>query len=134
MKSFPCFGGLPGSKHMATLLPSLPNSRITMNAWKPIAFLTTAGLVASVGYQTAHAQASIGSCGNQQHMLAAAKALYSTRDAMTQAVQELTQTPDNKGAWRNDAVSAANTAKADIAKAILATEKGCAYANAHPGG
>lgn len=88
-----------------------------MNVWKPIAIVMTAGLVASIGYQTASAQANIGNCHNQGNMLAAAKSLYAARDSLAKAEH-------NKGGWRDRAIDA-------VGKAIHETEAGCAFADAH---
>ena len=94
-----------------------PSEDILMNVWKPLAICTTVALVASIGYQTAQAQSNIGNCKNQPNMLAAAKALYTARDALNTAEH-------NKGGWRDRAITATGNA-------IKETENGCASADIH---
>jgi hypothetical protein len=82
-----------------------------MNVWKPIALVATAGLVASVGIQVAHA----GVCHDQPNMAAAAASLKAARASLEKAEH-------NKGGWRVAAIEATD-------KAIAETDRGCAFAD-----
>ncbi|HEY6461436.1 MAG TPA: hypothetical protein VIY73_14820 [Polyangiaceae bacterium] len=94
-----------------------------MNVWKPIALCLAAGLVISVGIQSAHATnspdpqpvAPNGPCFDQPHMAAA-------KGALENAVRELGSAEHNKGGWRV-------TAQQNAAAALAATNQGCSTAN-----
>lgn len=85
-----------------------------MNLWKPIALVSIAGFVASVGTQMSSAA---GACNNQPNMAAAAAALKSARASLERAEHD-------KGGWRGKAIQATTTA-------IAETDRGCAYADTH---
>ena len=85
-----------------------------MNLWKPIALCSIAGLVVSLGMQTASAA---GACHDQPNMAAAGKALRAARASLEKAEH-------NKGGWRAAAIEATN-------KAIAETDRGCAFADTH---
>jgi len=85
-----------------------------MNVWKPIAMLSIAAFVGSVGVQAAMAD---GACHNQPNMEAARQALKSARAALDRAEH-------NKGGWRDRAIGAADNG-------IRETQAGCAYADTH---
>jgi hypothetical protein len=82
-----------------------------MNIWKPIALCSVAGLVASVGLQTAQAADM---CHGQKHMQAAL-------DAFKAARAELDHAEHDKDHWRDRAITAADAA-------IKETNAGCAAA------
>jgi hypothetical protein len=84
-----------------------------MNHWKPIALLSIAGLVSSVGAQVAAA----GVCHDQPNMASAAASLKAARASLDKAEH-------NKGGWREAAIEATN-------KAIAETDRGCAFADTH---
>ena len=94
-----------------------------MNVWKPIAIVATAGLIASIGIQTAHAtqatdpqpQTLTGPCFDQPNM-AAAKSNLET------ALTYLQRAEHNKGGWREAAIASTQTA-------IARTNEGCRVAN-----
>jgi hypothetical protein len=88
-----------------------------MNVWKPIALVLAAGLVVSVGAQTASAQANAANCHNQPNMMAALGGFKTARAALERAEH-------NKGGWRERAKVAADNA-------IKETETGCAFADTH---
>ena len=85
-----------------------------MNYWKPVALLSIAGLVASVGLQTARAA---GVCHDQPNMAAALTSLRAARASLEKAEH-------NKGGWRVKAIEATDTA-------IKETDRGCAFADTH---
>jgi hypothetical protein len=85
-----------------------------MNLWKPIALLSTAGLVLSVGTQMSSAA---GVCHDQPNMAAANQALHAARTSLDKAEH-------NKGGWRVAAIEATN-------KAIAESDRGCAFADTH---
>ena len=85
-----------------------------MNLWKPIALLSIAGLVASVGVQSAKAD---GACHNQPNMQAAL-------DHLKRARASLDKAEHNKGGWRDRAITATDNA---IREAV----KGCEFADTH---
>ena len=85
-----------------------------MNLWKPIALLSIAGLVASVGVRTASAE---GACHNQPNMQAALEHLRGARASLDRAEH-------NKGGWRDRAIAATDNA---IKEAV----KGCEFADTH---
>jgi hypothetical protein len=94
-----------------------------MNVWKPIALCLAAGLVASIGVQTASASWNpspqptlAGPCGANQPNMAAAHA------SLTTAIGYLNKAEHNKGGWRLAALNAANSA-------LSQTATGCAFAN-----
>ena len=84
-----------------------------MNYWKPVALLSIAGLIASVGIQTASAAGGV--CHDQPNMAAALASLRSARTSLEKAEH-------NKGGWRDRAITATTTA-------IKETENGCAVAD-----
>jgi len=93
-----------------------------MNIWKPIALCLAAGLVASIGIQTASADRNpdppptlAGPCFNQINMANALNSLNS-------AAQSLGKAEHNKGGWRVTAINSTNAA-------IAATTQGCSSAN-----
>jgi len=93
-----------------------------MNVWKPVAVFFAAGLVASIGVQTASANKNpdpvpslTGPCHDQPHM---AQALGDLEQAKTQ----LQQAEHNKNGWRDTALQAVNSA-------ISQTQTGCNSAN-----
>ena len=94
-----------------------------MNVWKPIALCCAAGLVASIGIQTASANKNpspepdgvAGPCFDQ-HNMAAAKA------SLESAIGSLKVAEHNKGGWRDTAITAAGNA-------LAATNQGCMVAN-----
>jgi hypothetical protein len=86
-----------------------------MNYWKPVALLSIAGLIASVGLQTASAAG--GPCHDQPNMAAALASLRSARTSLEKAEH-------NKGGWRVKAIEATELA-------IKETDRGCAFADAH---
>jgi hypothetical protein len=91
-----------------------------MNVWKISAIVLGAGLVASIGMQTAWADRTTrtgGECRNQPNMQAALDGLRAARASLDRAEH-------NKGGWRDEAIERTNGA-------IKATEKGCAYADTH---
>jgi hypothetical protein len=83
-----------------------------MNYWKPVALLSIAGLVASIGVHTADAA---GVCHDQPNMAAAVQSLRAARASLEKAEH-------NKGGWRVKAIEAT-----DIA--IKETDRGCAFAD-----
>jgi hypothetical protein len=85
-----------------------------MNLWKPIALLSIAGLILSVGAQMSSAA---GVCHDQPNMAAAAASLKAARASLDKAEH-------NKGGWRVAAIEATN-------KAITETDRGCAFADTH---
>jgi hypothetical protein len=85
-----------------------------MNYWKPTALLSIAGLVASVGAQTASAA---GVCHDQPNMAAALSSLRAARASLEKAEH-------NKGGWRVKAIEAADAA-------IRETDRGCNFADSH---
>ena len=85
-----------------------------MNLWKPIALLSTAGLVLSVATQMSSAA---GVCHDQPNMAAANQALHAARASLDKAEH-------NKGGWRVAAIEATN-------KAIVESDRGCAFADTH---
>jgi hypothetical protein len=86
-----------------------------MNYWKPIALCSIAGLVVSLGVQTAHATDA--ACHGQTNMAAAAKLLRDARAALDKAEH-------NKGGWRAAAIQATDNA-------IKETDRGCQFADTH---
>jgi hypothetical protein len=85
-----------------------------MNLWKPIALCSIAGLALSVGTQISSAS---GVCHDQPNMAAANQSLHSARASLDKAEQ-------NKGGWRDAAIAATN-------KAIVESDRGCAFADTH---
>jgi hypothetical protein len=85
-----------------------------LNLWKPIALVSIAGLVFSVG---AHVASAAGVCHDQPNMAAALTSLRAARASLDKAEH-------NKNGWRAAAVEA-------TAKAIAETERGCAFADTH---
>jgi len=92
-----------------------------MNAWKPLALLSTAAFVLTVGYQAASASSSHGAvpavAGNQPNMEAALAKLQEARGFLDKAEHD-------KGGWRTAAIGATDTA-------IRETKRGIAFANTH---
>jgi hypothetical protein len=91
-----------------------------MNVWKISAIVLGAGLVASIGMQTAWADRASrtgGECRNQVHMQAAL-------DRLREARGQLGQAEHDKGGWRTAAIGATDNA-------INETLKGCAFADTH---
>lgn len=94
-----------------------------MNVWKPIAIIATAGLVASIGIQTAHANkpsdpqpsTMTGPCFDQPNMAAA-------KTNLENALTYLNRAEHNKGGWRDAAVQSTQTA-------IARTNEACRVAN-----
>ena len=95
-----------------------------MNVWKPIAIVATAGLIASIGIQSAHAtkpptdqepQTLTGPCFDQPNMAAAKSNLES-------ALVYLQRSEHNKGGWREAAIQSTQ-------QAIARTNEGCRQAN-----
>jgi hypothetical protein len=94
-----------------------------MNFWKPVAIVTTVGLIASIGIQAAHATKSSdpqpstlsGPCFDQPNM-AAAKSNLET------ALTYLNRAEHNKGGWRDAAI-------ASTQNAIGRTNEACRVAN-----
>ena len=93
-----------------------------MNLWKPVALLSIAGLVSSVGLQLAAAapadartEVGAGVCHDQPHMAAAVASLKEAR-------AQLEKAEHNKGGWRVKAIEATNAA-------IVEADKGCAFAD-----
>ena len=87
-----------------------------MNASKAAALLLLAGTVTVVGYRAAHAQGAA-ACFNQPNMNNALNELRNARGALERAAE-------NKGGWRVAALRWTD-------KAIVETERGCAFANTH---
>ena len=85
-----------------------------MNLWKPIALCSIAGLVLSVGTQISSAA---GVCHDQANMAAANQSLHAAKASLDKAEH-------NKGGWRVAAIEAVN-------KAIVETDRGCAFADTH---
>jgi hypothetical protein len=92
-----------------------------MNPWKPLALCLAAGLVASIGIQTASANKNpdpppslTGPCHDQPHMASALSQLEGAKGALGGAEH-------NKGGWRDAAMQAVSTA-------ISQTQTGCNYA------
>jgi hypothetical protein len=85
-----------------------------MNVWKPIALCSIAALVISIGTQVSSAS---GVCHDQPNMAAANAALHSARASLDRAEHD-------KGGWRTAAIEATN-------KAIVESDRGCAFANGH---
>jgi hypothetical protein len=99
----------------------LPLRRNNMNPWKPIALCLAAGLVASIGIQTASANKNpdpepslTGPCHDQPHMASALGSLEAAKSALGQAEHD-------KGGWREAALQGTNTA-------ISQTQTGCNFA------
>jgi hypothetical protein len=92
-----------------------------MNVWKPLAITAISALTLVVGFQAALASGSAppqaGLCHDQAHMAAALSGLRAARASLDGAEH-------NKGGWRGNAITAANTA-------IAETERGCAFADTH---
>jgi hypothetical protein len=91
-----------------------------MNVWKPLAIASVSMLTLVVGYQAASAGSpppQAGLCHDQPNMAAALGALRSARGLLDKAEH-------NKGGWRTNAITAANTAVAEA-------ERGCAFADTH---
>jgi hypothetical protein len=93
-----------------------------MNVWKPISICLAAGLIASIGVQTASANRNpdpppslTGPCFDQPHMAAA-------KGYIESAIGELNKAEHNKGGWRERATAAANKAHDEI-------NNGCNVAN-----
>jgi hypothetical protein len=84
-----------------------------MSAWKPIALLSTSGLALTIGIQIATA----GPCHDQRNMADAVLRLKEAKAALERAEH-------NKGGWRVAAIEAIN-------KAIVETDRGCAFADEH---
>lgn len=92
-----------------------------MNVWKPIALLSVAGLVVSVGVQAAHAAGSSssvpsvagGECRGQEHMAQAQRDLKAARNSLERAEHD-------KGGWRAAAIQSTD-------QAIRETDRGCAF-------
>ena len=87
-----------------------------MNVWKPIAIVLGAALVASVGLQTASAQNNT-ACKGQPNMANALSSLQAAKASLEKAEQ-------NKGGWRDAALTATKTA-------IAQTQTGCGFADGH---
>jgi len=92
-----------------------------MNPWKPIALCFAAGLVASIGMQTASAnrnpdpQPSLtGPCFDQPNMAAA-------KGHLENALASLNRAEHNKNGWRAAAITATQTA-------LNQTNTGCSSA------
>ena len=92
-----------------------------MNPWKPIALCLAAGLVASIGIQTASANKNpdptpslTGPCHDQVHMATALSSLETAKNALQNAEHD-------KGGWREAALQGTNTA-------ISQTQTGCNFA------
>ncbi|HEY1695102.1 MAG TPA: hypothetical protein VGG39_23200 [Polyangiaceae bacterium] len=92
-----------------------------MNVWKPLAIFAVAGLVASVGIQTASANHDpdpqptlTGPCHDQPNMAAALGSLNAAKSSLERAEH-------NKGGWRLAALNATNNA-------ISQTQTGCSAA------
>jgi hypothetical protein len=85
-----------------------------MNYWKPIALCSIAGLVTTLGIQTAKAGAS--ACHDQPNMAAALKALKEARASLDKA-------ENNKGGWRVRAIEGTE-------KALKETDTACGVADA----
>jgi hypothetical protein len=83
-----------------------------MNYWKPIALLSIAGLVASIGIHTASAG---GVCNDQPNMASALSGLRAARASLEKAEH-------NKGGWRVKAIEATELA-------IRETDRGCNFAD-----
>ena len=84
-----------------------------MNYWKPLALCSIAGLVTTLGLQTANA--GNGPCHDQPNMAAALKSLREARASLEKAEH-------NKGGWRVAAIAATDTA-------IKETDRGCNVAD-----
>jgi hypothetical protein len=82
-----------------------------MNVWKVTSLCLAAGLVTSIGMQTAWA----GACFDQPNMIAA-------KDSLLSAKASLEKAEHNKGGWRDAALKATNAAIAEVTR-------GCAVAN-----
>jgi hypothetical protein len=95
----------------------LPKKEPTMNVWKIAAITLGAGLIASIGLQTASAQSNAANCHNQPNMAAALNSLQA-------AATSLGKAEHNKGGWRDRAIAATNNA-------IKETTNGCAFADSH---
>jgi len=83
-----------------------------MNLWKPVALCSIAGLVVSIGIQTARAEGGV--CHGQVNMAAALNGLKAVKTSLGKAEHD-------KGGWREKAVTAVNTA-------LTETQAGCAAA------
>jgi hypothetical protein len=86
-----------------------------MNAWKSIAAISTAGLVASIGAQVASAGPNTDECRDQPNMMAA-------ESDLTAALAALGKAERNKGGWLPEATTHTKAA-------LAAVEKGCAAAD-----
>ena len=84
-----------------------------MNVWKPIAIVSSLGLVLSLGVQIAQA----GVCHDQPNMASALGSLKAARASLDKAEH-------NKGGWRDAAILATDNA-------IRETQRGCAFADTH---
>ncbi len=92
-----------------------------MNVWKTLALVSTAGLVATIGYRAASATpiapavpTPMGICHDQPNMVAALGSLKAAKASLDKAEHD-------KGGWRAAAQKATETA-------IAETERGCAFA------
>jgi hypothetical protein len=88
-----------------------------MNVWKISAITLGAGLIASIGLQTASAQSNAGNCHNQPNMAAALTGFRAARASLDRAEH-------NKGGWRDRAIQATDNA-------LRETNNGCAFADTH---
>jgi hypothetical protein len=84
-----------------------------MQVWKPIAFVSSAALVLSIGVQIAAA----GPCHDQRNMAQAVIDLKAAKASLEKAEH-------NKGGWRVKAIEAINLA-------IKETDRGCEFADDH---
>lgn len=89
-----------------------------MNPWKPLALVSTAAFVATVGYRVAFATppapTPMGICHDQPNMVAALASLEAAKGSLDKAEHD-------KGGWRAAAIKATETA-------IAETQRGCAFA------
>jgi hypothetical protein len=86
-----------------------------MNYWKPLALCSIAGLVTTLGVQTARAGG--GPCHDQPNMAMAVTRLKEARAALEKAEH-------NKGGWRVAAIQATDNA-------IKEADRGCNMADEH---
>jgi hypothetical protein len=86
-----------------------------MNFWKPIALVSMASMIVTVGYQSAQASPAPKPeptvTGGQPHMVAALKALETAKS-------ELQKAEHDKGGWRSAAAIAAETAIKEVNRGI----------------
>ncbi len=91
-----------------------------MNLWKPLALVSIAAFVVSLGCQSANAEPARGPesvAGSQPNMEAALTHLRDARASLNRAEHD-------KGGWRVAAIQATDNA-------IKETERGIAYADKH---